>query len=208
MADTTNTPPPASPKPRRAARTSARSSAAKPAPRKAAANGKAAAKPAAKPAAKSAAKSAAKPRAATKNTARPIRESVAATGSTIRTEAQRKAGEIGDEMTRLLNQATSRAADVAREGKHRTASGLESLAKAIDDTAGTVDDRLGKQYGDFARSAASSVAGLAGTLEQKDLDELVASTREFVKKSPAVAIGSAAVVGFMLARLMRGSNNS
>ena len=102
----------------------------------------------------------------------------------------------------------SRARELARQGKDKTASGLDSLAKVIEDSAGTVDDKLGKQYGDFARSAATTVAGLAGTLEQQDIDELVESTREFVKKSPAVAIGSAAVVGFMLARLLRGSNRA
>ena len=93
-------------------------------------------------------------------------------------------------------------------GKHKAAVGLESLAQAIDDSAGSVDDKLGKQYGDFARSAASTIAGLGGKLDQQDLDELVEATRDFVKKSPAVAIGSAAVVGFMLARLLRGSNRA
>ena len=100
-----------------------------------------------------------------------------------------------------------RAADVARQGKGRAVEGLESLAKVIDDASTQVDDRLGKQYGDYARSAASTVAGLAGSLDEKDLDELVASTREFVRKSPAVAIGSAAVVGFMLARLLRNKDS-
>jgi ElaB/YqjD/DUF883 family membrane-anchored ribosome-binding protein len=145
------------------------------------------------------------PRAATP--ARPVRAQIAATGETMRTEAQRKIAQLGDEMARLYAQAGERAGDMARQGKGKAADGLSSLARTIDDSAATVDDRLGKQYGDFARSAAGTVASLAGTLEQQDLDELLASTRDFVKKSPAVAIGSAAVVGFMLARLMRGSNH-
>lgn len=126
----------------------------------------------------------------------------------IRAEATRKAGEIGEEVTKLAGQAGERAKDIANQGKHKAAVGLESLAQAIDDSAGSVDDKLGKQYGDFARSAASTIAGLGGKLDQKDLDELVEATRDFVKKSPAVAIGSAAVVGFMLARLLRGSDRS
>ena len=133
----------------------------------------------------------------------PIGEQWSATKDTIRAEAQRKAGEIGDEVGKLYERASERAMDVARQGKTKAAEGLESLARVIDDSASRVDDRLGQQYGDFARSAATTVANLAGTLDQQDLDELIASTREFVKKSPAVAIGSAAVVGFMLARLLR-----
>ena len=135
-----------------------------------------------------------------------LEDSVRAKAEGIRAEATRKASEIGDEVTKLAGQAGERARDLANQGKHKAAVGLESLAQAIDDSAGTVDDKLGKQYGDFARSAASTIAGLGGKLDQQDLDELVEATREFVKKSPAVAIGSAAVVGFMLARLLRGSD--
>ena len=137
----------------------------------------------------------------------PIRTQMRATGDTLRSEAARKAGEIGDEVGKLYQQASEQAASAARRGKGKAAEGLESLAKVIEDSARTVDDRLGSQYGDFARSAASTVANLASTLDQKDLDELLASTRDFVKKSPAVAIGSAAVVGFMLARLLRGKTS-
>jgi ElaB/YqjD/DUF883 family membrane-anchored ribosome-binding protein len=177
------------------------SPAAKPAARRTTAKA-ATAKPAAKKAAKPAAKA-----ADGEATAVPLRDQINARTDAIRTEATRKAGEIGDEMRNLYGQATERAADVARQGKGRAVEGLESLAKVIDDASTQVDDRLGKQYGDYARSAASTVAGLAGSLDEKDLDELVASTRDFVRKSPAVAIGSAAVVGFMLARLLRNKDS-
>jgi ElaB/YqjD/DUF883 family membrane-anchored ribosome-binding protein len=171
------------------------------------------AKPRKPRAAKPKAATAAKPRArkATPNTAERVsastvslEEQLRSKAEGIRAEATRKAGEIGDEVSKLAGQAGDRARDLANQGKGKAATGLEALAKAIEDSAGTVDDRLGQQYGDFARSAAGTVAGLAGKLDQQDIDELVASTRDFVKKSPAVAIGSAAVVGFMLARLLRG----
>ena len=189
-----------------------KSAAPKAAARKAAPKAKPAAKPkAAAPAAAkvkpAATKPTKKPAPAAAAPRKPIREQISASTETIRAEAQRKAGEIGDEVTRLYGQASDRALEAARAGKTRAAGGLENLARAIDDSAATVDDKLGKQYGDFARSAAQQVASLAGTLDEQDLDELVASTRDFVRKSPAVAIGSAAVVGFMLARLLRGGRN-
>lgn len=172
----------------------------------------ASAKPAKKPAAKTTASKPAPKRAKAEPAARTsraaIRESLTGTADTIRNEATRKAGEIGDEVGRLYNQATEKALDAARQGKTRAAESLESLAKVIDDSAGAVDDKLGTQYGDFARSAAQTVGKLAEQLDEKDLEELVASTRDFVRKSPAVAIGSAAVVGFMLARLLRGNKDA
>lgn len=168
------------------------------APKKASARAKAAA-----PAATATADAA----SASSEARKPIREQINATTENLRAEATRKANEIGEEVGRLYGQAGQKALDAARTGKSRAAEGLESLAKIIDDNAVTVDDKLGAQYGDFARSAAQTVTNLAGQLEEKDIEELVTATRDFVRKSPAVAIGSAAVVGFMLARLLRGSGD-
>ena len=145
---------------------------------------------------------------AAEKTAAAASASVKAKADTIREEAQRKAGEIGDEVSRMYNQASERAVDAARQGKTRAAEGLESLSRIIGGSAESVDDRFGTQYGDFARNAASKVSELAGSLEQTDIDEMVDATREFVRKSPAVAIGSAAVVGFMLARLLSGKRDA
>ena len=133
----------------------------------------------------------------------PIADQLHATTDTIRAEAQRKASELSDEFGRLTSQAGDKAKDLATKGKTKAAESLESLATLIGDSSTQVDEKLGKQYGDFARSAAQTVSGLAGSLDEKDFEELMTEAREFVRKSPAVAIGSAAVVGFMLARLLR-----
>ena len=45
----------------------------------------------------------------------------------------------------------------------------------------------------------------AAALEAKDFDELGEDARAFVRKSPGLAVGLAAVAGFMLARLFTGS---
>lgn len=106
----------------------------------------------------------------------------------------------------LKDQASKTARSAAGVAKDKTGSGLQSLAKLISDTAGTVDAKLGPQYGDYARQAAESVAGAAKSLDSKDVDQLMDEARDFVRKSPAVAIGAAAVVGFVLMRLAKGSD--
>lgn len=103
------------------------------------------------------------------------------------------------------------AKDAARSGatsaKNVTGEALHGLSKLIADTAATVDDKLGPQYGDYARKAAEAVSGAAKSLDDKDLDQLAEDARNFVRKRPAVAIGAAAIVGFVLMRMMRGSND-
>ncbi len=138
----------------------------------------------------------------------PIRDQLAATRDTIKSEAGRKAASLKEEAATLANQASARARGAATKGKDKAAEAVGSLAKLLEDSAGTVDSKFGKQYGDYARSAASTVAGLATTLDKKDLDELAASTRDMVKKNPAIAVGAATVLGFVLARLLKGGSGN
>jgi ElaB/YqjD/DUF883 family membrane-anchored ribosome-binding protein len=107
----------------------------------------------------------------------------------------------------LKDQAGKTAKSAAGVAKDKTGTAMQSLAKLISDTAGTVDAKLGPQYGDYARQAAEQVAGAAETLESKDVDQLMDEARDFVRKSPAVAIGAAAVVGYVLMRLAKGSDD-
>ncbi len=107
----------------------------------------------------------------------------------------------------IKEQAGKTAKSAAGVAKKKTGTAMQSLAKLISDTAGTVDAKLGPQYGDYARQAAESVAGAADTLDSKDVDQLMNEARDFVRKSPAVAIGAAAVVGFVLMRLAKGSDS-
>lgn len=137
----------------------------------------------------------------------PIRDQVAATVSTIKDEASKRASSLKSDAAGLKDQASAKALEAANAGKGKAAEAVGSLAKLIEDTAGTVDEKFGKQYGDYARTAATSVSGFAQNLDQKELDELANSARDFVKKSPAVAVGAAAVAGFVLARLLKGSGH-
>ena len=137
----------------------------------------------------------------------PIRDQLAATRDTIKSEASKKAASLKQEAAALKKQATASARDAATRGKDKAAEAVGSLARLLEDSAGTVDAKFGKQYGDYARSAASTVAGLASTLDKKDLDELAASTRDLVKKNPAIAVGAATVIGFVLARMLKGNSN-
>lgn len=107
----------------------------------------------------------------------------------------------------LKEQAGKTAMSAAVVAKDKTGSAMQGLAKLISETAGTVDAKLGPQYGDYARKAAEQVAGAADSLDSKDVDQLMADARDFVRKSPAVAIGAAAVVGYVLMRMASGSDD-
>lgn len=104
-------------------------------------------------------------------------------------------------------QAKEKATTLATEGKTKASEAMVGLGKMVEDNAAMIDEKLGAKYGDYARSAAQSINSAAQKLDAKDIGELGDDAREFVRKSPGVAIGVAAVAGFMIARLFRGSNN-
>jgi ElaB/YqjD/DUF883 family membrane-anchored ribosome-binding protein len=105
-------------------------------------------------------------------------------------------------------QAKEKGAALAVEGKARASDALSTLGKVISDNAGTIDEKLGVQYGDYARTAARTIQETAAKLEAKDLGEMGNDVKEFVQKSPGVAIGIAAVAGFAIAKMLSsGSHN-
>jgi len=138
----------------------------------------------------------AKMKGATEKARTRVKETTQTTGADWKRQA--------DEMK---TQATRAARDAAGTAKAKTGTAMHSLARLISETSQTVDSRLGPQYGDYARQAANAVASAADALDQKDVDQLLGEARDFVRKSPAVAIGAAAIAGYVLMRLAKGSSN-
>ena len=101
----------------------------------------------------------------------------------------------------LGDQAADKARGFVGQGLEKSSEALANVSKMIGDTADGIDERLGD--GNYARKAASSLEDAANKLATKDADELIADTRNFVAKSPGIALAGAAVVGFALARLLK-----
>ena len=89
------------------------------------------------------------------------------------------------------------------QGLERTSEALANVSKMIGDTAAGIEERLGEEYGDYARRAAGSIENVANPIAAKDPDELIEDTRNFVRNSPGIALAGAAVVGFVVARLLK-----
>jgi hypothetical protein len=104
---------------------------------------------------------------------------------------------------RLASQAGDKARGLVSQGLERTSETLANVAKMVGDTAPGIDERLGEEYGDYARRAAGAIENVASSIAGKDPDELIEDTRTFVRNSPGIALAGAAVVGFVVARLVK-----
>jgi ElaB/YqjD/DUF883 family membrane-anchored ribosome-binding protein len=114
---------------------------------------------------------------------------------------------LADRFREGREQFTTQAGEKARgfvtQGLERTAEALANVSKMIGDTAPGIEERLGSDYGDYARRAAGAIENAANTIAEKDPDELIEDTRNFVRNSPGIALAGAAVVGFVVARLLK-----
>lgn len=124
-------------------------------------------------------------------------------GSTASGGGETTADKFKSQFSTFKSQAGDKARDYAGKGVHQATDALDEAAKFLEDAARTVEEKLGPQYGRYGFSAAESVSGFASQLRGKELDELVEDARQLVRKSPAVAIGAAVGVGFILARLAK-----
>jgi ElaB/YqjD/DUF883 family membrane-anchored ribosome-binding protein len=113
------------------------------------------------------------------------------------------AGAFFEQASKFYGQAGDQAKAYAESGKARAGDALDQFTAMLSEAAAQVEERLGADYGKYARQAAETVGTFSEQLKAKDVDALVADARGFVTKSPAIAIGTAAALGFVVARLAK-----
>jgi hypothetical protein len=113
------------------------------------------------------------------------------------------AGQVRDQVQNLKGQATDKVRQFADQGKDRATSALDNFGQVVQDAARSVDERLGSEYGQYAQRAADAVTSLADGLRGKSVDDLLEDSRSLIRKSPGIAIGAAALVGFALVRVVK-----
>jgi len=99
--------------------------------------------------------------------------------------------------------ASDKAYGFLGQGIERSSAGLTNVSALIGDTAASLDERFGSQYGDYARQAAQAVDRAATGLANKNPEELVEDIRGLVRKSPGIALAGAAILGFALVRVVK-----
>lgn len=110
---------------------------------------------------------------------------------------------IGRKAEELRDQALGKAQDYAEMGKEKATGALDSMARLLDNTAGSIDESLGDTVGGYVHRAADAINEFADSLRDKDVEELLSEARDMVKRHPAIAIGAAAAAGFLIARVLR-----
>ncbi|MGL6042334.1 MAG: hypothetical protein ACRC1J_00255 [Sandaracinobacteroides sp.] len=97
----------------------------------------------------------------------------------------------------------------ASSGKDMAAEAMTGLADAARQMAGKLEEGTGDgnsaKAAEFARKAADGMDRFSTKLREKEVDEIADDARKMVRQNPAIAVGAAAVIGFALARFLKGS---
>lgn len=120
-------------------------------------------------------------------------------------EVKTRSGEAREKANALADDAKVKATEMAVEGKARTSQAIVGLSKMIDENAHLIDEKVGPKYGDYARTASKSMQDAAARLDEKSFEELGDDAKEFVRKSPGLAVGMAVAAGFFFGRLFKKS---
>lgn len=126
-----------------------------------------------------------------------------ASGGATRNATDKLVTQVRDQVVTLRGQAGDKLRGYADDGKSKATSLLDDFSGVIEDAARSIDERIGAEYGDYAHRAADAVSSFAGRVRDKSVDELLDDTRDIVRRSPAVAIAAAAVIGFAVMRVVR-----
>ncbi len=121
-------------------------------------------------------------------------------------QASKLKDQAAEQASRLKGQATDRIRSAAVDGKTRAADKLDGFAQTAHEAAQKIEEQAGPQVGRYAHQAADALDQLSSTLRNKDVDELWNDAQMLMRRSPALAIGAAAAVGFALARFLKASS--
>ncbi len=123
--------------------------------------------------------------------------------------AKQAASQSKEAASSVIDQAKGQAAAQVDQQRQTVASGIHAVAQAFRSLG---DDLRNQQQGPVAEYAAKLGEGLGGKVEQvadylrgRDLHQLIADAEDFGRRSPAVFIGSAFVIGFATSRFLKSS---
>ncbi len=126
-----------------------------------------------------------------------IRQEVRQTGETVKEEARRAANALKDEARQTMR-------DVASRQKEAAAGEMSGLSRALQKAADELEGQTHLPVDRYVRRAAQSLDDLSESLRRRDVDSVVNRMEQFAREQPALVIGGAVAIGFLLARMLRG----
>lgn len=125
------------------------------------------------------------------------------TGDAIRDAAE----DAKHELSRLGDEVKEKGATLFHEQRDTASRQISSVAKALEAGAGSLDEDGQERLATYTRDAADRVRRLGDEVRERDFEVMLNSARDYARENPAVIIGGAAVLGFVLSRFLKSSSS-
>ena len=126
---------------------------------------------------------------------------------TARRDLDAVAQKAADEVASLKHQAgeqihdaTDKAKTFASEQKDLAAGQISGVASAINKVADELDSGDQQMVARYARDLASGLSKFGGTVQNKNVDDLMGMAQNFGRSQPLAFLGAAALAGFVASR--------
>jgi hypothetical protein len=116
--------------------------------------------------------------------------------------AKENASQLGDAALDLANTAKDRIEAEATQRKSLGADYIGSIAQATSRAASEFDADV-PQAARYIRQAAEQIQGVADTVRERDVRELVGEVQDFARRQPTLFFGGAVVLGFAVLRFLK-----
>lgn len=119
-------------------------------------------------------------------------------------------GNVGDSISDAAGKLRDSAQSAAETSKDYAADALHGLASTTRDMAGKLDSRTAdgdSRTAGYARLAAEQMDDMSARLRDLEVAQAARRARSVVRDNPVLVVGAAVVVGFALARLLKGSGD-
>ena len=129
-----------------------------------------------------------------------VKEQVKQGAETMVDQTQEKASQIAD-------QAKSQATTLIESQKSKAAESMTGVADALRQTGQQLQENQ-PTIGNWINTAADRVEGVAGTLNQQSMGDMVTGVENFARRNSSLFLGSAFALGFAATRFLKSSSPS
>jgi hypothetical protein len=116
--------------------------------------------------------------------------------------AKENASQLGDAALDMANTAKDKVEAAVTERKSLGADYIGSIAQATGRAAHEFEAEL-PQAAHYIRQASEQIQGVADTVRERDVRELVGEVQDFARRQPTLFFGGAVVLGFAALRFLK-----
>jgi methyl-accepting chemotaxis protein len=137
-----------------------------------------------------------------KDVLRDVKAKAAGVSEDLTRAAKDNAAQIGNTAREFASSAQEKVGEAVGQRKSIGADYIGSIAQATQQAAMAFDNDL-PQAAQYIRQASEKMQGVADTVRERDVRELVGDVQDFARQQPTLFFGGAVILGFAALRFLK-----